>query len=112
MFALSRISNGIQWEGFLSRAQYRQLKDALNATLEAIRPNAVALVDAFDIPDHILNSSLGAYDGRVYERLFEEAKHNPLNTGKLVKGYEHVEEYLNKSFLKLHNKPLEALARL
>lgn len=112
MFGLSRISNGIQWEGFLSRTQYRRLKESLNSTLAAIRPNAVALVDAFDIPDHILNSTLGASDGRVYDRLFEEAQRNPLNSGKPVKGYEYVEEYLNKDFLKLHNKPTEELARL
>ncbi|XP_028031565.1 probable peroxisomal acyl-coenzyme A oxidase 1 isoform X3 [Bombyx mandarina] len=47
--------------------------------LAAIRPNAVGLVDAFDFPDEILQSTLGAYDGRVYERLMEEALKSPLN---------------------------------
>ncbi|XP_059058405.1 probable peroxisomal acyl-coenzyme A oxidase 1 [Achroia grisella] len=47
--------------------------------LRKIRPNAVGLVDAFDIPDNMLNSTLGAYDGRVYERLMEEALKSPLN---------------------------------
>ncbi|CAG9117949.1 unnamed protein product [Plutella xylostella] len=47
--------------------------------LTKIRPNAVGLVDAFDIRDDILQSTLGAYDGRVYERLFEEAQKAPLN---------------------------------
>ncbi|CAH2049995.1 unnamed protein product, partial [Iphiclides podalirius] len=47
--------------------------------LEKIRPNAVGLVDAFDIRDEILNSTLGAYDGRAYERLMEEAAKSPLN---------------------------------
>ena len=36
-----------------------------------IRPDAVALVDAFDVPDHILDSCLGRYDGNVYESLME-----------------------------------------
>ncbi|XP_073957081.1 acyl-coenzyme A oxidase 1-like [Choristoneura fumiferana] len=47
--------------------------------LSKIRPNAVGLVDAFDIIDGILQSTLGAYDGRVYERLMEEAMKSPLN---------------------------------
>lgn len=47
--------------------------------LAAIRPNAVGIVDSFDIPDMVLGSALGAYDGNVYERLFEEAKKSPLN---------------------------------
>lgn len=44
-----------------------------------IRPNAVGLVDGFDIRDEILSSTLGVYDGNVYERLFEDAKKSPLN---------------------------------
>ncbi|XP_061385814.1 probable peroxisomal acyl-coenzyme A oxidase 1 isoform X2 [Danaus plexippus] len=44
-----------------------------------LRPNAVGVVDAFDIRDDFLHSTLGAYDGRVYERLMEEALKCPLN---------------------------------
>lgn len=47
--------------------------------LSRLRPNAVALVDAFDIDDDFLQSCLGAYDGNVYERMFETAKKAPLN---------------------------------
>ncbi|XP_047531391.1 probable peroxisomal acyl-coenzyme A oxidase 1 [Vanessa atalanta] len=47
--------------------------------LVKIRPNAVGLVDAFDLRDEILRSTLGSYDGRVYERLMEEVQKNPLN---------------------------------
>lgn len=43
------------------------------------RPNAVALVDAFDIHDDSLGSLLGVYDGNVYERLYESTKYNPMN---------------------------------
>lgn len=42
--------------------------------MDSLRPNAVALVDAFDIPDRVLNSALGRYDGKVYETLYELAK--------------------------------------
>lgn len=58
-----------------------------------IRPNAVSIVDGFDIPDKILCSALGSYDGNVYERLFAEAQKSPLN-----------QEPVNKSF-HLYLKP-------
>lgn len=44
-----------------------------------IRPNAVAVVDAFDYPDKILDSCLGRYDGQVYQALYEYAKNSPFN---------------------------------
>lgn len=51
----------------------------LESLLTAIRPNAVGIVDGFDIPDVVLSSALGAWDGNVYERLFAEAQKSPLN---------------------------------
>ena len=48
--------------------------------MEHIRPHAVRLVDAWSVPDYLLQSALGRYDGDVYNRLFELAhKENPLN---------------------------------
>jgi acyl-CoA oxidase len=48
--------------------------------MERIRPHAVRLVDAWKIPDFLLDSALGRYDGKVYEDLFERAhRQNPLN---------------------------------
>ncbi|KAL9010980.1 MAG: hypothetical protein Q9173_004142, partial [Seirophora scorigena] len=53
---------------------------AVMRLLEEIRPHAVRLVDAWRIPDWQLDSSLGRYDGRVYEDLFRRASElNPLN---------------------------------
>ncbi|XP_072946858.1 acyl-coenzyme A oxidase 1-like [Epargyreus clarus] len=56
-----------------------RLQQRYEELLALIRPNAVGLVDAFDVRDEILRSTLGAYDGRVYERLMEEAMKSPLN---------------------------------
>lgn len=53
-------------------------------------------MDSFDICDEILNSALGAYDGNVYERLFEEANRSPLNALPVNKSFH---QYL-KPFLK------------
>ena len=48
--------------------------------LEEIRPHAVRLVDSWQFPDWQLDSSLGRYDGKVYEDLFHRASElNPLN---------------------------------
>ncbi|KAG7402329.1 hypothetical protein PHYBOEH_000037 [Phytophthora boehmeriae] len=47
--------------------------------LKLIRPHAVTLVDGFNFSDHLLNSTLGRYDGNVYEALYESAQHDPLN---------------------------------
>lgn len=43
------------------------------------RPEAVALVDAFDYSDYVLNSALGRFDGNVYEDLFERAQASTMN---------------------------------
>ena len=48
--------------------------------MKEIRPHAVKLVDSWAIPDYLLDSALGRWDGRVYERMFEIAsQENPLN---------------------------------
>uniref|UniRef100_A0A672Z0V8 Acyl-coenzyme A oxidase n=1 Tax=Sphaeramia orbicularis TaxID=375764 RepID=A0A672Z0V8_9TELE len=51
--------------------------------LSQLRPNAVALVDAFDIHDKKLKSVLGRYDGNVYENMFEWARRSPLNSSEV-----------------------------
>ncbi|KAG6460354.1 hypothetical protein O3G_MSEX011930 [Manduca sexta] len=78
----------------ISGSDISQLQTRYEELLALIRPNAVGLVDAFDIRDEILASALGAYDGRVYERLMEEALKSPLN-----------KEPVNRSF-HMYLKPL------
>lgn len=53
---------------------------AVMKLLEEIRPHAVRLVDSWDFPDWQLDSSLGRFDGKVYEDMFYRASElNPLN---------------------------------
>ena len=47
------------------------------------RREAVPLVDAFDIPDAVLNSALGRYDGDVYRHLYEWAQKAPRNKSEV-----------------------------
>ncbi|KDR23594.1 probable peroxisomal acyl-coenzyme A oxidase 1 isoform X1 [Zootermopsis nevadensis] len=72
------------------------LQNWLEVLLSQIRPNAVGVVDGFDICDEILSSALGSYDGRVYERLFEEVSKSPLNKQSVNVSFQ---KYL-KPFLK------------
>jgi len=63
----------------MSSVQLDIVHDSVLQLLSAIRPNAVALVDAFDFPDELLCSVLGRYDGQVYENLYSWAANSPLN---------------------------------
>lgn len=60
--------------------QVLQISNRIKQLLSQLRPNAVALVDAFDFHDNRLKSVLGRYDGNVYENLFEWARRSPLNS--------------------------------
>jgi hypothetical protein len=46
----------------------------------ALRPDACALVDAWDFDDMVLNSTIGRKDGNVYEAQYQAAAASPLNT--------------------------------
>ena len=63
----------------MSSIQLDRVRDTVLQLLPVIRPNAVALVDAFDFPDELLCSVLGRYDGQVYENLYDWAANSPLN---------------------------------
>uniref|UniRef100_A0A8C7CBX8 Acyl-coenzyme A oxidase n=1 Tax=Oncorhynchus kisutch TaxID=8019 RepID=A0A8C7CBX8_ONCKI len=64
-----------------------QVSQRLKELLAQLRPNAVALVDAFDYCDEMLNSVLGRYDGNVYEHMFEWARRSPLNKTEVHESY-------------------------
>ncbi|KAK5442726.1 hypothetical protein LTS15_010933 [Exophiala xenobiotica] len=69
-----------QNSGAVSSDTLDQLSDTVLALMSKIRPHAVKLVDAWALPDYLLDSALGRYDGRVYEDLFHRAHVlNPLN---------------------------------
>lgn len=48
----------------------------------AVRNQAVPLTDSFQIPDRLLNSAIGVYDGNFYEHYFDVVKthNNPTDT--------------------------------
>ncbi|GIZ39361.1 hypothetical protein CKM354_000274800 [Cercospora kikuchii] len=57
-----------------------RVPEKIQELMAKIRPHAVRLVDSWKIPDFLLDSALGRYDGKVYEELFDRAhRQNPLN---------------------------------
>ena len=73
-------------EGFSSEA-FSTVEMAISTLLNEIRPDAVPLVDSFGFLDSQLQSTLGRYDGNVYEAIYDEAANkNPLNNSKEGKG--------------------------
>ncbi|XP_045495045.1 probable peroxisomal acyl-coenzyme A oxidase 1 [Colias croceus] len=85
-WALERTGDLLRYTN-ISEKDLRNLEMHYEGLLAAIRPNAVGLVDAFDIRDEILQSTLGSYDGRVYDRLMEEALKTPLNADSVNQSF-------------------------
>nr|XP_014342276.1 PREDICTED: peroxisomal acyl-coenzyme A oxidase 1 isoform X2 [Latimeria chalumnae] len=79
LYGISKNTGDFLQAGLLTEPQIFQVNQRVKELLSIIRPNAVALVDAFDFTDTLLASVLGRYDGNVYENMFEWAKKSPLN---------------------------------
>ncbi|KAI8467455.1 MAG: acyl-CoA dehydrogenase/oxidase C-terminal [Monoraphidium minutum] len=82
LFALGRLELGMAAlleGGYLSGAQAAGARAASRGLLSVLRPDAVALVDAFGFEDYMLNSALGRSDGDVYRSMLEMAEASPLN---------------------------------
>lgn len=71
----------------MNAAEAKEARAEVLALLKEVRPDAVALTDAFDWSDAELKSVLGRKDGRVYEALLESAKKDPLNAKEPVEDY-------------------------
>lgn len=68
--------------GYLGNKQSEMIREGIRIRLHSIRPNAVALCDAWSHSDFSLNSTLGRYDGKYIDALWESAQGNvnPMNT--------------------------------
>ncbi|KAB2001900.1 hypothetical protein ES319_D11G027900v1 [Gossypium barbadense] len=84
--------------GCITPKQGALANEQLRLLYSQVRPNAIALVDAFNYTDHYLGSVLGRYDGNVYPKLYEEAWKDPLNETVIPDGYH---EYI-RPILKQH----------
>jgi len=101
-FALVQVrENAADWIPHVSSEQLVNINQAIAEILKEIRPNAVALVDAFGFSDNSLQSALGRYDGNVYEALYDYAKKSPLNEPAYIEEFhrEHLSKVLDKEYL-------------
>ncbi|XP_033623217.1 peroxisomal acyl-coenzyme A oxidase 1 isoform X3 [Fukomys damarensis] len=87
LYGISQKAGDFLQGNIVTGSQITQVNQRLLELLTVIRPNAVALVDAFDFKDETLGSVLGRYDGNVYENLFEWAKKSPLNKTEVHESY-------------------------
>ncbi|KAK7058681.1 Acyl-coenzyme A oxidase (Acyl-CoA oxidase) [Halocaridina rubra] len=59
----------------------------MGSHLAILRKQAVSIVDAFDMHDFVIDSTLGSWDGNVYERMYEKALTSPLNQKDVPDAY-------------------------
>eukprot|EP00747_Dinoflagellata_sp_TGD_P107607 gnl/TRDRNA2_/TRDRNA2_170171_c0_seq5.p1 gnl/TRDRNA2_/TRDRNA2_170171_c0~~gnl/TRDRNA2_/TRDRNA2_170171_c0_seq5.p1 ORF type:complete len:509 (+),score=123.57 gnl/TRDRNA2_/TRDRNA2_170171_c0_seq5:121-1527(+) len=88
------------WLGIMDEERLELASVRIDELLDEIRPDAVALSDGFGFTDDQLNSTLGRYDGNVYEAIYEQAKKSPLNKSTKMLGWEHVAEIVDLDFLR------------
>ncbi|KAI9226582.1 MAG: acyl-CoA dehydrogenase/oxidase [Piptocephalis tieghemiana] len=74
-------------DGYVTSDQATLLRQTVRSLLNRMRPEAVSLVDAFSLPDFLLNSALGRSDGRVYEGMTSMAEMAPENSEDVTEHY-------------------------
>ncbi|OAK99078.1 acyl-CoA oxidase [Phaeosphaeriaceae sp. SRC1lsM3a] len=83
LFAFSMVdarSTELIVSGALEASALTGLTAKIQSLNKSIRPHAVRLVDAWSIPDYLLDSALGRADGDIYNALWQKAHmENPLN---------------------------------
>ncbi|KAI1314700.1 Acyl-coenzyme A oxidase (Acyl-CoA oxidase) [Mortierella claussenii] len=67
-------------DGYFTPEQASWIRQGVKDCLKVVRPNAVGFADCFGFTDSFLNSALGSWDGRAYERLAEMTEREPLNS--------------------------------
>lgn len=76
-------------DGFMTGMHGNQIRAVQSQLLLELRPNIVALVDAFNIPDSkMYYSALGRYDGQVYKALFESTARDARNQTDVTPAYD------------------------
>jgi len=96
------------WMGHMTPETVTALRDTVRHLLQIVRPNAIALTDAFEFPDCVLNSALGRHDGKVYEALYEAARTSPLNETDPFEGYKYLKDVLDVNFIRKHAKMVKS----
>uniref|UniRef100_A0A0K0F327 Acyl-coenzyme A oxidase n=1 Tax=Strongyloides venezuelensis TaxID=75913 RepID=A0A0K0F327_STRVS len=81
---LSHSTGALKCNNYMDDKQIQNIKEGVCYYLNEIRPNAVGIVDSFNMSDRELHSVLGRRDGNVYENLVEWAKQSQLNRSEVL----------------------------
>ncbi|CAK5263611.1 unnamed protein product [Mycena citricolor] len=65
----------------------RELRLSIAQSCADLLPEAIGLTDAFGFTDWELDSSLGRYDGNVYEAIWNRVRDEPLNQTEVTEAY-------------------------
>ncbi|KAI3707375.1 hypothetical protein L6452_25831 [Arctium lappa] len=104
LFLLHKHQGDFLATGYLTPKQTSLANDQLRILYSKVRPNAIALVDSFNLTDHLLSSVLGRYDGNVYPKLYEAAFNDPFNDSDVADGiHQYVQPILKQE---LHSAKL------
>ncbi|KAG5191109.1 palmitoyl-CoA oxidase [Tribonema minus] len=93
LFALSTIEADLgqfRDQDTISSQDARQVLHLISDLCASIRPEAVALVDAFHFSDKYLGSAIGRFDGNIYPALMEWALREPLNASEVAESLPHI----------------------
>jgi len=86
LYFIERDMGDFTEDGYLSENQAEWVRKAVVETMEDIRKDCLALVDAWDFSDRFLGSVLGRKDGNVYKALMEMGSKSSLNEEEFVRG--------------------------
>jgi len=86
LFALSDLIDGKQWIGLTNLEEFELVEQATSKLCSLLLPEMVLLVDSWDFHDKSLNSTIGNFNGDIYEQQYLAAANAPINQ-QLVPGY-------------------------
>jgi acyl-CoA oxidase len=86
-------------ESYLKSFHVDLIQNKIRELYRITREQAVSLVDSFNIPDVVLNSPLGRYDGDIYESYFKVVKEAPNAIG--------IPSYHYELIRQIHHRPVE-----
>ena len=103
VFALGEVLDGVSWAGLLSGKDEIMAQRAVGIACTRLRPEVVALVDCFEYPDAVLNSTIGRKDGNVYEAQYAAAVKSPLNKKAVPEFLSKIKPFLDLEYLAMRD---------
>lgn len=77
LYALSNIEKDMgtfRDNDYITSDQARLIKQQVRKICYSIRPEAISIIDSFSIPDYVVDSQVGRYDGDIYTKYFDRVK--------------------------------------